>query len=178
MPSNDDIPGPVCRIRSLLPRDPAAFEAVFTAQGWHKPASQFMRYLELQSTGERDILVAVHPSDALIGYLTIQWQSNYAPFRAAKIPEIVDFNVLKRFQRQGYGSVLMDEAENRITAVSTFAGIGVGLHADYGAAQILYVKRGYVPDGRGIMQDSKFLTYGDQAEVNDDLVLHLTKRLR
>ena len=32
---------------------------------------------------------------------------------------------------------------------SDHAGIGFGLYADYGAAQRLYIKRGYIPDGRG-----------------------------
>lgn len=30
-------------------------------------------------------------------------------------------------------------------------GIGFGLYADYGTAQRMYIKRGFVPDGRGIM---------------------------
>lgn len=169
---------PTCRIRSLQPRDCQGFEDAFKAQGHDKPRAQYQSYLEMQADGSRDILVASTPEDELIGYLTIQWQSHYAPFREAKIPEIVDFNVLNKYQRQGFGSILMDEAEQRISAISTRAGIGVGLMANYGAAQILYVKRGYIPDGRGIMQGGKFLTYHDQAVANDDLTLHLTKQLR
>jgi hypothetical protein len=33
---------------------------------------------------------------------------------------------------------------------SGVVGIGVGLHPSYNAAQRLYVKRGYIPDARGI----------------------------
>ncbi len=57
------------------------------------------------------------------------------------------------------------------------AGIGVGLIADYGAAQILYVKRGYLPDGNGISQRGKYLKHTDQVTVDDDLVLYLRKNL-
>ena len=48
---------------------------------------------------------------------------------------------------------------------------------DYGAAQRLYVKRGYVPDGRGLWQGSHYVTYGDNVTVDDDLVLMFTKQL-
>jgi hypothetical protein len=54
----------------------------------------------------------------------------------------------------------------------------VCLHADYGAAQILYVRRGYIPDGRGVWQDGRALKFGDQAIVNHDLTLYFTRRVR
>lgn len=111
------------------------------------------------------------------GYLTIKWQSDYAPFRAANIPEIVDFNVLKKFQRLGIGSKLMDEAERRIKRVSKRAGIGFGVYQDYGAAQVLYVKRGYVPDGNGINRNSVPLRHGDVETIDDGLILCLVKDL-
>lgn len=118
--------------------------AAFTRQGWNKPVSQYERYCRLQNEGTRDVLLAEWDGD-FAGYLTIQWISHYQPFREASIPEIVDFNVLKKYQRRGIGSALLDEAEMRIKRVSVRAGIGVGMTRDYGPAQILYVKRGYVP---------------------------------
>lgn len=164
-------------IRLLNAADPPVFEEAFSAQGWNKPAAQFERYLAEQERGERTVLVA-QLDGAFAGYVTIVWESDYAPFRNEGIPEICDFNVLKKFWRRGVGTALMDDAERRIAERSPVAGIGVGLTADYGAAQILYVKRGYVPDGRGISHDGKFLVYGDTAPVDDGLVLHLMKRLR
>jgi len=98
-------------------------------------------------------------------------------FREAGIPEIADFNVLIKYQRKGIGTRLMDEAERRIAQRSSIAGIGVGLTSDYGAAQVLYVKRGYVPDGHGICSDGQSLEYGEQISIDDDLVLYLTKVL-
>jgi GNAT superfamily N-acetyltransferase len=85
--------------------------------------------------------------------------------------------VLKVFQRQGIGTMLLDRAEAEIAMRSASVGIGVGLYADYGAAQSLYVKRGYVPDKRGISYGGTFLNYGDRAQVDDDLVLYLIKIL-
>jgi hypothetical protein len=43
--------------------------------------------------------------------------------------------------------------------------------------QILYVKRGYIPDGRGLAQGGKSLEYGDQVTIDDRLTLYFTKNL-
>jgi ribosomal protein S18 acetylase RimI-like enzyme len=89
----------------------------------------------------------------------------------------VDFNVLPWFRRRGIGGQLMDEAERRIAERSPVAGIGVGLSADYGAAQILYIRRGYIPDGRGVSWRGAICQHGDQVSVDDGLVLYFTKVL-
>ena len=111
------------------------------------------------------------------GYLTVLWKSEYPPFEERNIPEIVDFNVLIKFRNRRVGTLLMDAAEDLIRARSGTAGIGVGLTADYGAAQRLYVKRGYVPDGLGLSQSGKYLKYGDKITINDELTLRFTKKL-
>jgi hypothetical protein len=89
----------------------------------------------------------------------------------------VDFNVLIKHRRKGAGTALMDEAERRIGERSTVAGLRVGLLADYGAAQILYARRGYIPDGRGLYHKDHHVGYFDQVVADDDLTLALTKRL-
>ena len=163
-------------IRELSEDDGPLIAAAFAAQGWNKPLSQYQVYHQESVQGKRTVLVA-EASGQFAGYVTIVWESGYPPFRQGAIPEIVDFNVLMAFQRRGIGSALLDEAERRIGQRSSVVGIGVGMTADYGAAQILYVRRGYIPDGRGLFQDGRHLTYGDQAVVDDDLALHLTKSL-
>jgi GNAT superfamily N-acetyltransferase len=151
--------------------------AAFAASGWDKPASQFQRYLAEQARGERVVLLACLGRD-VAGYLTVVWQSGYQPFRAADIPEIVDFNVLPHLRRRGIGAHLLDAAEQQIGERSPVAGIGVGMDPDYGAAQRLYVKRGYVPDGRGLTWHGRPVAWGDAVTVNDALVLWFTKALR
>jgi hypothetical protein len=74
--------------------------------------------------------------------------------------------------------MLMDKAENEIAKVSRVAGIGVGMTADYGAAQRMYVLRGYIPDGRGLHHRDRPLQYGEQLSVDDDLALYFTKELK
>lgn len=163
-------------IRPLAASDIPAIAAAFAALGWDKPASQYEGYLEEQQRGERVALVAWQ-GERFVGYVTIVWVAGYPPFHDAGIPEIADFNVLPPVRRRGIGSQLMDEAERRIKERSQVAGIGVGLFADYGAAQRLYVKRGYIPDGRGIVAHERRVSWGDTVVVDDDLILYLTRAL-
>jgi len=162
------------RIDHLRTADIAEIAAAFAALGWNKPAEQYERYLAEQNAGTRETLVA-RMEGKFCGYVTVNWQPAYPPFRDAKIPEVQDFNVLPDFRRRGIGSRLMDEAERLAHTRSPTVGIGVGLFHDYGAAQRLYVLRGYVPDALGITAQGKRVNWGDEVKVDDDLVLFLTK---
>jgi ribosomal protein S18 acetylase RimI-like enzyme len=156
-----------------IPQIAKAFEEI----GWNKPASQYERYLLEQKSNTRVVYVAFMETQ-FAGYLTIFWTSFYEPFRERNIPEIVDFNVLPKFRRMGIGTRLMDEAESEIAKVSSIAGIGVGMTPDYGAAQRLYVLRGYIPDGLGLHWRDHHIHYGEAVTVDDDLALFLTKELK
>jgi ribosomal protein S18 acetylase RimI-like enzyme len=164
-------------IRLLESRDIPQIAKSFESLGWNKPASQYERYLMEQTRGIRDVYVAF-VEEQFAGYLTICWASTYPPFQEARIPEIVDFNVLPEFRRQGIGTQLMDLAESEIMKRSPIAGIGVGMYPDYGAAQRLYVLRGYVPDGRGLHYKTHHTAYGEQVTMDDNLVLYFTKELK
>jgi GNAT superfamily N-acetyltransferase len=164
------------RIGPLAAGDIPEIAAAFAAIGWNKPVAQYERYLEEQARRERDVLVA-RCANTFAGYLTIVWLSTYPPFLEAGIPEIVDLNVLPHRRRRGIASRLLDVAERRIGERSPIAGIGVGMDRDYGAAQRLYVKRGYVPDGRGLTHQRRPLAWGETITVDDDLVLFFTRSL-
>jgi GNAT superfamily N-acetyltransferase len=164
------------KIREMIETDADGISAAFLAQGWQKPAALYKQYFQESRAGTRTVLLAEHHQQ-FAGYVTIVWESDYPAFLANSIPEIVDFNVLIKNQRQGIGQILIETAEQRVAQRSEIVGIGVGLTQDYGAAQILYVKRGYTPDGLGIYQQGKHLKYGDQAQVDDDLTLYFTKKL-
>jgi hypothetical protein len=71
----------------------------------------------------------------------------------------------------------MDRAERVIAVRSAIAGLGVGMDAGYGAAQRLYVRRGYVPDGLGLTTHNQPAKWGDTVRVGDDLVLYFVKQL-
>lgn len=163
-------------IQQLQAHDIHPIADAFAALGWNKPASQYERYLAEQEAGARVVLVAFL-DDIFAGYVTIKWQPDYPPFHSENIPEVQDFNVLPHFRSQGIGSRLMDEAEQIIAQRSPIVGIGVGMDSDYGSAQRMYVKRGYIPDGHGLFYDGHFVKWGESVIVNDDLVLHFTKHL-
>lgn len=164
-------------IRLLQEEDVPVIAKAFEELGWNKPASQYQRYLMEQRYEVRDVYIAFVEAQ-FAGYLTICWKSTYGPFREKNIPEIVDFNVLPKFRRMGIGSQLMDKAEAAIARSSPVAGIGVGMTPDYGAAQRLYVLRGYIPDGLGLHWKDHHTQHGEQVKVDDDLAIYLTKELK
>src|ERR1041385_2931740 len=112
-------------IRLLEARDTRPIAHAFHLLGWNKPIAQYQRYLLEQKSGHRTVYVAYIDRD-FAGYLTINWHTDYPPFRAANIPEIQDFNVLPQFRRRGIGTRLMDAAEQKIAERVPIAGIGVG----------------------------------------------------
>ena len=164
-------------IRLLEQSDISVIVEAFKQIGWNKPASQYEGYLKEQNLGVRKVFVAF-VDEKFAGYIAICWKSTYPPFHESQIPEIVDFNVLPNYRRQGIGTALMDKVENEIAKRSAIAGIGVGMDSDYGAAQRLYVLRGYVPDGHGLHYRGHYPQHGEQVTVDDDLVLYFTKELK
>lgn len=165
------------KIRLLERRDIPEIVHAFREIGWNKPASQYERYLAQQQAAVRHMYVAFIEQQ-FAGYLTICWESSYEPFFIKSIPEIVDFNVVPNFRRMGIGTQLMDKAECEIARVSSVAGIGVGMTSDYGAAQRLYILRGYIPDGYGLHWRDHHVHYREEIRVDDDLALYLTKELK
>lgn len=164
------------QLRKIKKADCKTISEAFKQQGVDKSTAQYIRYLAYQESGERDVIIATL-NEEFAGYLTINWISGYQPFQEKGIPEIVDFNVLGKFQRMGIGTALMDEAEDRIKKVSDYAGIGFGITQDYGAAQILYFNRNYKPDGRGLVKDSKSIQLGEIITIDHSIALCLTKKL-
>jgi GNAT superfamily N-acetyltransferase len=162
-------------IRALRDDDPVVMSAAFDEIGWNKPVSQYEKYLAQQREGSRSVLVAT-VDDEFAGYVTVNWNSPYEPFDG--VPEVQDFNVLPKFRRRGIGSGLMDAAEALVAERSDVVAIGVGLYADYGTAQRMYVRRGYIPDGRGILYELKEVPPGEMIRVDDEAILMFSKPLR
>ncbi len=163
-------------VTRLLPEDPEVISAAFSRIGWEKPVGQFRRYLAEQAAGERVVLVA-RVGHAFAGYLTLLLTSAYRPFAERGIPEIQDLNVLPEFRRRGIATALLREAEMLAAKHHDAIGIGVALHRDYGPAQRLYIKLGFIPDGRGVAYDARTLEPMKAVPVDDRLTLYLTKSL-
>lgn len=122
---------------------------VCTFERWHKYRPQYEKYLAEQESGQRVILIAFYKEE-VVGYVTVVWESGYEHFLAAGIPEIVDLNVINKYQQRGIGTALIHAAEQVIATRSKVVGISVEQSAAYAAANRLYPKLGYVPDGKGI----------------------------
>lgn len=164
-------------IRNLGPADIETIATAIAHIGWNKPAAHYQRYLDEQDEGSRVALVAFLDG-RFVGYVTVVWRSDYLPFAREAIPEIADLNVLPGHRRRGIGSALMEAAEHEAAERASTVGLGVGMDSDYGAAQRLYARRGYVPNGAGLVSAGQPVQHGDHVRVDDNLVLYLTKELR
>jgi ribosomal protein S18 acetylase RimI-like enzyme len=165
------------QIREIDIKDATIISNAFKEQGWNKPIDLYLSYFEEQKNNERITLIAESDGN-FAGYINIKWESHYPVFIENKIPEIMDFNVLVKYRCKGIGNKLIDRAEEIIKEHSEFAGIGVGLYSDYGVAQVMYIKRGYVPDGKGIYKNSSYINAGENIIIDDEVVLYLLKKLK
>lgn len=165
------------KIRKLEETDIHVIVSAFENSGWQtKPSNIFERYLNEQNEDKR-ICFVVYVGHKFAGYVTLKWHSEYKRFYKNNIPEISDLNVLPVFRRRGIGSALIKRCEELAANKSDFVGIGVGLYSDYGEAQRLYVKHGYIPDGEGVTYDYEYAIPGKEYQLDDELILWFTKKL-
>lgn len=111
----------------------------------------------------------------LVGIVTIRWFSHYPLFRERGIPLIQNIEIRWEDRGRGIGNLMLERTEQEIAWRSPIAGLVVGLSEDYGPAQRLYAKRGYIPDGRGVCHGHTPLKNGDVVTISGDLLLWLTK---
>ena len=164
-----------CSIRKMQESDIKDLSRGFTSQGWPSREEILTRYFKEQKNGEREVLVA-EIDGVVAGYITILPDAKQGPF-ARMAPELSDFNVFEPFQNQGIGNLLLEEAEKRVKLFSDKVTLGVGLHSDYGPAQRLYIKRGYIPDGTGVWYQNYQPAINAVCEDIGELVLYLSKNL-
>lgn len=163
-------------VRKMCINDCVQLNEAFLAQGWDSREEILHTYLKQQDSGQREILVA-EENQQLLGYITLVYHPQNGPASLEGYPEIVDFNVFEAYQGRGIGSLLLNEVEKVAVKTSSTVMIGVGLCADYGPAQRLYVKSGYVPDGSGVWYKGKLLDRGATCYNDDELALYFKKQL-
>lgn len=148
-----------------------------TAQGWSADVGKYESRLQHQSEGKAISLVAEYHGN-VAGYINIYPDSEWGAFAGRGYPELVDFGVLEKYRRNGIGSKLMDIAEQIALEYADIVYLGVGMHAGYGSAQRMYVKRGYIPDGSGVWYGDEVCEQNADCRNDDDLVLYLSKKLK
>lgn len=162
------------KIRQMTEPDVDLVYQVFTEHNIGKPRDYILSCWEQNRAGERVTLLAFY-QEQFAGCLHLIVTSHYPYFVEHGIPEINDFNVIPPFRRLGIGNVLMEAIEELAFEKYGTVGIGVGLYESYSNAQRLYAKRGYIPDGRGLLYQQQPVTAGAMVRVDDDLNLYFTK---
>ncbi len=164
-------------IRLMREEDVVRISKDFKTLDYVKSEEMFASYWFEHQEGSRVVWIAYDTEKRhCVGYVTLVWHSKYQPFADESIPEIKDLNVVPSYRTRGIGSQLLDAAETQAFEHSSVVGIGVGLPWDYGSAQRLYIKRGYIPDGKGLTEYYQHLEYGRRVLV-DNLTLWLTKKI-
>jgi RimJ/RimL family protein N-acetyltransferase len=159
----------------MIESDIADFHAAFAAQGWDKPIALLAVYYQGQQEGKHQIFVAM-VGDEVAGYTVLLPQIRGGTYPIGT-PEISDFGVLEKHQRQGVGNAMMDAAEKAASEFSDIVALSVGLHSGYGAAQRIYAKRGYIPDGSGAWYKGKLHPQYAPCVLDDDLLIYMSRRL-
>jgi len=163
-------------IRTMLASDINFFACAFSQLNWGDRTAVLAEYLAQQQANHRDVLVAEYDNQPA-GYVTLLPNAAHGPFANRHIPEIKDLNVLPPYRRHGIGNTLLERIEAVAKAKSNQITLAVGMYADYGAAQRLYVKRGYIPDGTGLWQGDKNLAPYEPCINSDDLNLYFIKNI-
>ncbi len=132
---------------------------------------------EEQTKGIRTVYL-IEDKKRILAYASFLRLSKYPNFSNLKIPEINDLWIDTDYRRQGFAKSLISALEKlALQEGYSKMGIGVGLYADYGPAQRLYCKLGYLPDACGITYQNAPVIPGKTYPLDDELILWLTKKL-
>jgi GNAT superfamily N-acetyltransferase len=125
----------------------------------------------------RHIFIYYHDQQPA-GYVILNLSPRYAPFQRLNIPEFQDLSVAPLFQRQGIGRALVQFCESFCQKSGhDYLGAAVALTANYGTAQQLYAKMGYIPDGCGVTYNREPIRQGSFQVIDDQLTLMLIKEI-
>lgn len=165
-------------IRTIKPSDLPDLDSYFGPKTIYKnPLSKWEGYLRDHESLTR-IVKVVEIDEQVIGIGTLKFVSDYPAFKENNIPEINDILIAPAHRCRGLGRKLVESIELIAKEKSYKAiGLAVGLYQDYGRAQRLYIKMGYIPDGKGITYKNQYVTPGQAYSVDDELLLWMIKPL-
>jgi len=147
----------------------------YLACNWHPNRDIYQSYFDKQEARTLYVISAEYEGN-FVGYATLHPVCDDGPF--AGYPVIVDFCVFNNYRNKGIGSKILDVAEEIAATLSDKVSLSVGVHSGYGAAQRMYIKRGYIPDGSGVWYNDLQLEQYADCKNDDNLVLFLSKDLR
>lgn len=154
------------------------FFGLIEALGFSHNIEYYERCLERHKLDELQIVLA-QAEGKLCGFTLLNWQPKYAYFKKCGLPEIQDLNVLGSYRRRGIGAALIKYCEEiALERGYDEMGIGVGLDSSFGAAQRLYARLGYIPDGAGVTYDRKQVAVGEFRPIDENLCLMMAKMIK
>lgn len=121
-------------------------------------------------------LIALYNGN-VAGYVFLYYKCRWGALANCGVPGVVDLTVFEKYRQKGIATNLMNVAEDIAKRHSNKVYLEVCLSSEYGPAQRLYVKRGYIPDGKGVYYESSVCETDAICKNNDELTLCLIKEL-
>lgn len=164
-------------VRQMIETDAQTIYDTYLSYGWHPSLENYQKYFAEQGT-RRTTFIAEYDGE-VAGHVSLIYtasEEECGPFPG--IPLISDLCVFFHLHNRGIASCLLDVLEAEAAKTSGTVCLAVGCHSGYGAAQRLYVKRGYIFDGSGVWWNGKQLEQYAPCENDDELVLWMSKKIR
>ena len=163
-------------IRAMRESDAGIIYDTYLSYGWHPNRAVYERYFREQCEGKR-ITFAAEYNGALAGHVSLVFTPE-EPYPFEGMPLISDLCVFFHLHNMGIATALLDCLESKAAEQYDAVCLAVGCHSGYGAAQRLYVKRGYIFDGSGVWYRGKQLDQYAPCVNDDDLILWMSKKLK
>ncbi len=164
-------------VRDMIESDPEIITYEEHTQGWtHQKIEKYKQRLKDVADGKCVALVAEYKGN-IAGYFNVYFNTMCSLLGGKGFPELIDLGVFKKYRNRGIGTVLLQVAEHIAKKYADTVVIGVGLHRDYGAAQRMYVKNGFVPDGSGLWWQGKPIEPYAELKNDDEVTLYMSKKL-
>ena len=138
---------------------------------------RFEKHFDEQERGLRTVIIAEQDGEYAGRVILLHSASNVV-FKKDNIPEVLGLSVLEKFRQQGIGTELMNRIEEAAGKISDTVCLGVGISEYDGAAQRLFVKRGYIPDGSGAWYGRQAAHRAGRIDDIGSLTLYMSKKLR
>ena len=132
--------------------------------------------LDNQKKQECSALLALYNGE-IAGYVFLYYKCRWGGLANCDLPCVIDLIVFEKYRKNRIATALMDTAEIIAKNYSNKVYLDVCLNSEYGPAQRLYIKRGYVPDGKGVYYEEKVCETNAICKNDDELTLCLVKEL-
>ncbi len=162
-------------IRSMRESDIDALVLLLEHARIERPYSALLDFYAGELSGTCRMFIAV-ANDSIAGYAALLNEAVYGPFSYNGVPYMGDFLVFPAFRKQGVGSRIMDTLERIAFRTHDAIGAGISMYADWGSAQRMCARRGYIPDGSGIWYLNECPEEGAPCTNDDDMILYMLKK--